>query len=302
MITYISIIIPSLNRPAALRRSLDSILKQNTKGRFEYEIILVLDKLDKESEGWVKQEASINSRLHVYRCEKAGVNSARNLGIKESMGQISYFLDDDCLLPNKDLLLNLAESFKNYPDALAIGGGYILENGEKDIFSISRNKLDNFYVEANINLTGAAGALLGGNIAYKKEVFTKYGCFDENIRYGSAETELNDRILKGRGRLYFMNELSVFHYAPRQNLSTHLLKSSMQGMGKGYSAAKNGKTGVFLNKKPKKFWFIHIAMALNVNLSQRVVAGLFLLINSLFFRVGFLLGRICYCPGVNKHG
>ena len=302
MLPYISVIIPSLNRPAVLRKSLNSVLVQDTEGNFEYEIIAVLDKQDKESQSWLEDEALLNKRLKVYRSEIPGVNSARNLGIKESRGEIIYFIDDDCILPEKNQLINLCEDFKNYPDASAIGGGYITDNNERDIFRLSRNQSDNFYLEANISPSGLSGALLGGNAAYKKEVFSKYGFFDESIRFGAAETELNDRILKGAGRLYFIKELSVLHSTGKESLGTYFIKSFLQGRGKAYSIAKNGSPGIIFNNKPRKIWFMHIAMALNANLVYRVIAAIFLFLNSLCYLGGLLLGKIHYYSGAKEHG
>lgn len=300
MLPYISVIIPSLNRPACLRQSLNSVLMQDTEERFEYEIIVVLDRRDKESEKWLEHEALLNKCLKVFRSDKNGVNSARNLGIKEARGEIIYCLDDDCSLPEKSQLANLRKNFEKYPDASAIGGGYVLENKGNDIFSISRNRLDNFYVEANICLTGAAGALLGGNTAYKKEIFIKYGCFDESMRYGSAETELNDRILRSAGKLYFIKELSVLHSGGKQNLSAYFVKSFMQGGGKAYSIAKNGRAGIMLNNKPRKIWFMDIAISLNVNFIRRSIAALFLFLNSLCYWAGLVLGKICCTIGAKN--
>lgn len=289
---YISVIIPSLNRPAALERSLNSVLVQDTQGEFKYEIIAVLDKQDEESEAWLKRRSLMDSRINVYRSLRTGVNSARNLGIKKSQGEVIYFLDDDCSTPDKNLLRNLSGCFKGYPEASAIGGGYLLGKGEKDIFNISRNGLDNFYIEAYLSFNGMAGSLLGGNTAYKKEVFAKYGYFDEQIRYGSAETELNDRILKGGGKLYYIKELSVLHSPVNKNIIAYCLGSFRQGRGKAYSIAKNGRVDIPLQSKPGRLWFMRIATNLKVNLPHRILSALFLVAVSLCFHTGLLLSKM----------
>ena len=281
---------------------MNSVLNQDTEGNFEYEIIAVLDKKDKESQNWLEHEALLNKRLKVYRPATPGVNSARNSGIKKSRGEIIYFMDDDCILVGKNQLINICEGFKNHPDASAIGGGYITGSNEKNIFRISRNRSDNFYLETNISSQGLAGALLGGNTAYKKEVFSKYGYFDENIRYGAAETELNDRILKGRGKLYFWDKLSVLHSTWDKGLGVYFLKSFLQGRGKAYSIAKNGSPEIILNNKTKKIWFIHIAMALDTNPLYRVIAAMFLFSASLCYLMGLLSGKISYYSGAKEHG
>jgi len=266
-------------------------LAQDAGNKFEYEIIIVLDQKDNESEGRISQEALKNKRLKVYRSGRPGVSCARNLGIKASEGEIIYFLDDDCLLPRGNWLIQLYENFKNNPGASAIGGGYLFENKEKDIFCMCRNALDNFYVEANSNTEGLTGALLGGNTAYKRAVFLEYGYFDENIRYGSAETEFNDRIVKGSGKLYFIKELAVLHAAGKQSLRVYFLKSFMQGKGKAFSIHKNGFPGMILNNKPRNMWFARIAWSLDLSVVSKVLAAAFLFLNSLCYRSGMLIGR-----------
>ncbi|MFA4993167.1 MAG: glycosyltransferase family A protein [Candidatus Omnitrophota bacterium] len=299
---YISVIIPSLNRPMALRQSLNSVLKQDTDGIFEYEVIIVLDNKDKESGNWLKDEILLNRRIKFFRSPEPGVNSARNAGIKESRGEIIYFLDDDCYFLEKRQLLNLRASFNAHPEASAIGGGYILEDKGKDVFSISRNKLDNFHVEDTMSLKGETGALLGGNTAYKKEVFIKYGFFDENIHFGAAETELNDRILKGGGKLHFLKELSLMHSTGRHGLIKYFLKAFMQGRGKGYSIAKNGKLRLNYNNKPEKIWFMRISAGLNANLPFKVIAAAFIFLNSVCYQLGKLAGIFYYYPMLKMHG
>lgn len=298
----LSIIIPSLNRPLALKRSLSFALKQDTGGGFEYEVIVVLDKRDRESGGWLENEAISNRRLKVFRSAEDGVNSARNLGIKESSGEILYFLDDDCILRKNDQLINLCQSFKSYPDASAIGGGYLTDNNGRDIFRECRNLSDNYYLQANRDCSGYSGALLGGNTAYRKGVFSKYGYFDESMRYGAAETELNDRVLKGGGKLYFVEGLSVLHSTGRQRLSAYLIKSFLQGRGKAYSVAKNGRLPLSPRSRPGRIWFMRIVLALNVNLAYKIIASAFLFINSLCYQLGLFTGRFYRYPGVRAYG
>jgi len=256
---FLSIIVPTYNRIESLNRCLDSILNQKVEDRaLEYGIIIVLDKRDSETEEWARGKQDLHdSRIKVIRALRKGANAARNRGIEEAKGELIYFLDDDCFLPDQYWINNVYERFKYYKKAAGVGGGYLLKEVD-DIYALARNKLDNFYLDSSINkITGETQALLGGNSGYWKNTFIKYGYFDENITYGSAEAEFNVRIIKGGGRLYCADKISVFHKTGKVSIFRYLIKSFKQGAGKAYSVVKNGKLRENISKGGN-LWFLTV--------------------------------------------
>ena len=156
--------------------------------------------------------------------------------------------------------------------------------------------MDNLYAQDSNAAGRATVALLGGNTAYKREALVKFGNFDEALRYGAAETELNDRIINGAGKLYFVRELSTLHSPQKHSLFTYFLESFKQGEGKAYSLKKNGRPMIKLCGR-RRMWFYRIASGLNVNLPDRIFSALFLILNSICYRAGLFLGKLRYACG-----
>ncbi len=88
----ISVIIPVYNVEKYLRRCVNSVLESSYK---ELEIILV-DDGSQDSSGKICDDYAIrDSRIKVIHKENGGLSDARNIGIKESTGEILTFIDSD---------------------------------------------------------------------------------------------------------------------------------------------------------------------------------------------------------------
>ena len=85
----VSVIIPTYNNAAYLRETIDSVLNQSFT---DYEILVVDD-------GSTDQTAEVLkpflNRIHYIKKTNGGPASARNLGVKESIGEYLAFLDAD---------------------------------------------------------------------------------------------------------------------------------------------------------------------------------------------------------------
>lgn len=98
METMVSIIIPTYNRAAVIRRAIDSILRQTYSS---YEILVIDDGSADETKSIVTdiQDARIR---YIALEENRGVAHARNVGIQEAKYDYIAFLDsDDEWLPDK---------------------------------------------------------------------------------------------------------------------------------------------------------------------------------------------------------
>lgn len=94
----ISIIIPTFNRGDCLLRAIKSVFSQSYKN---YELIIVDDGSTDNTHELLAPLIE-SKEIKYYKQENSGVSSARNLGIKNSTGDLVSFLDsDDEWLPNK---------------------------------------------------------------------------------------------------------------------------------------------------------------------------------------------------------
>ncbi|MFA5117378.1 MAG: glycosyltransferase family A protein [Candidatus Omnitrophota bacterium] len=288
----ISIIIPTCNRLAALRQCLGSVLRQQAVSEtVEHEIIIAVDQRDTETKEWLTRKKEESLFVQHIIALSPGANAARNAGIGTAKGKILCFLDDDCLLPDDLWLVRAYAAFQRFKDAMAVGGGYLRKNND-DLYAVCRNELDNFYLEQNITQDNRTIALLGGGSAYRKETLQNCGCFDETIRYGSAETELNDRILQRGGKLYFLAELSTEHVPSKRSVSAYLYGSWLQGLGKAYSVIKNGK--VKGSRNGTRCWWVAVLKRVKAEGVRRFLAAGFLIAIAFWYRSGLLCGFVLH--------
>jgi glycosyltransferase involved in cell wall biosynthesis len=115
MAPKVSVVIPVFNRPAAVRRAIDSVLAQTCQ---EFEVIVVDDGSTDDTPAAVL--AVSDPRITLMRhAENRGGSAARNTGIRASNGSFVAFLDsDDEWLPTK--LERQLESFERSGGALAL--------------------------------------------------------------------------------------------------------------------------------------------------------------------------------------
>jgi glycosyltransferase involved in cell wall biosynthesis len=110
----VSVVIPTLRRPVALTRAIESVLGQTFQ---DFEIVVVIDGPDRETvPGALK---AIDPRIRVAALEaNVGLAEARNVGVNLAEGRwIALLDDDDVWLPEK-LELQVAK-------AIDAGGEYV---------------------------------------------------------------------------------------------------------------------------------------------------------------------------------
>ena len=105
MLRRVSVIIPTLNRPKELKRSIQTVMDQTYGG--DIEIIIIDDSKESQKQTIEKDfSVALNSKNrhinYIHKAKKEGSPLARNIGIKEAKGDYVAFLDDDDMwLPEK---------------------------------------------------------------------------------------------------------------------------------------------------------------------------------------------------------
>jgi glycosyltransferase involved in cell wall biosynthesis len=88
---YISVVIPTRDRPWLLRRAILSALRQDVK---QLEVIVVLDGKDEVSESIISEMDEPRIRVIILE-QRVGGAEARNIGVLEARGRYIALLDDD---------------------------------------------------------------------------------------------------------------------------------------------------------------------------------------------------------------
>ncbi|MBC6416107.1 MAG: glycosyltransferase [Bdellovibrionales bacterium] len=222
----LSLIIPTHKRAFEVEMLLKSISKQNFP-KENLEILLISNLKDFSLRNRLPQWRKQFLKFKYKEVGLKGVNKARNMGIRFARGDILYFLDDDCVLFDKNHLHNLMEAHKNHPDVVGIGGPYksqnILLGGDKFYHENTSSWICKF-----VQLDNKTSQLLGGNASYKRSVFDRGFYFNPYIIFGGSEESFNNSI-KDLGLLFDKN-LWVYH-RPKVKGFVFIKKSFQQGRG-----------------------------------------------------------------------
>jgi glycosyltransferase involved in cell wall biosynthesis len=110
----VSVILPTLRRPAMLERAVRSVLAQTYR---DFEIVVVIDGPDEQTDA--KFLESLDGRMRVFRLPaNVGLAEARNVGIRHAVGRYVALLDDDDeWLPQK--------LHYQHEKAVELGGEYV---------------------------------------------------------------------------------------------------------------------------------------------------------------------------------
>src|SRR5690349_6129316 len=111
---FASIVIPSRNRPQAVRDCVTACLQLDYPAD-RFEVIVVDDGSEPPVCTW-----SGDARVRVIRQTAAGPAAARNCGMASARGELMAFTDDDCR-PRPDWLSKLADAWTASPTTLSGG-------------------------------------------------------------------------------------------------------------------------------------------------------------------------------------
>lgn len=218
----ITVIVCTYNRCKSLPTTLDSIARQRFEEPVEWEVLVV----DNNSNDQTRQVVEEFSRRYTGRFRylfepRQGLSQARNAGIEAARGDILAFTDDDVTF-EPGWLQSLTSDLETgewagaggrilrrwtcaVPKWLSFQGPY--ERMSFPIFTFDKGEaqgqLDDF----------AAGA----NMAYRKEVFQKYGTFRTdlgrrgNVLLAGEEVEFARRLRSAGERLRYEPLAVVYH-------------------------------------------------------------------------------------------
>lgn len=221
----ISVVIPTYNHAADLRRCLELLFAQQYP-REHYEVIVVDDgSIDASHD--IFQEMERRSNRPALRCfsqQHAGPATARNRGIAEAANTIIAFTDDDCL-PTPDWLETINQYFEQNPGLLCVGG--VMYSPKKYIRPFAHHA-----PPKEIAIRYAAGFPGTNNVAYTKDILQKVGGFDESFRdaFSTEDVDLYIRVKK-HGKTIFDRQFLMQHGARPISI-----RSLVNGYGKFHEA------------------------------------------------------------------
>ncbi len=238
---YLSVVICTFVRTHRLIECLKSVEKQTLdSGRFE--LIIVSKGLCLEEIQWLDEYArSTLLVLKHIREERPGLSVARNVGLRNAMGEVVLFLDDDTIA-HRECLEAYVDAFKS-TDALCAGGRILpefvtppprwLQPGHWAFLGTLDlgDEICSFDYPANFPV--------GANVAYRAEVFERFGSFDEDLGIhglktaGGEETDLCYRIEAAGGKLLYVPRALVYHCIEADKLKKSWMRKTAYRQGRG---------------------------------------------------------------------
>lgn len=235
----VSVIIPCRNEEKFIAQNLDSILNQDYKGELE---VLVVDGQSTDNTRAIVQDycEKYPTRVRLLDNPAQYTPNALNIGITASDSDIFIILGGHAYLDSSFVRLNVNRLEAD--PMLGCAGGVI--NG---IFENSTGYLISKGMSSVFGVGNATFRLGGGRSfvdtvafgAYKREVFTKIGGFDENL-VRNQDDDYNYRVLKSGYKILFDPEI----------VSNYYVRSSFPLLRKQYN--QYGYWKVYVNKKHKR--------------------------------------------------
>ncbi|VVB60031.1 Glycosyltransferase AglI [uncultured archaeon] len=200
----ISVIIPAYNSEKTIRGCLQALQSQSIK---DIEVIVVDDGSSDDTASIVKSFKNVK----FFKRQHKGPASERNFGAKMAKGEILLFTDSDCE-PDKNWVSEMVAPFKSDKSVVGVSGTY--RTRQKELIA----RFAQYEIEERHEKMAKAGSIdfIGTfSAGYRKEIFDKFGGFDESFSTSAGEDpELSFRIAEAGYKMVFAPKAFVYHTHP----------------------------------------------------------------------------------------
>jgi GT2 family glycosyltransferase len=205
--------VPTFNRSAALRSTIDDLLRQSYKS-FE---LWIVDQsaLEEAAQNRSYIDKASDPRLHYLHLPTPGLPNARNEGLRRASGEIIMFVDDDVILLSTDFLAAHVAAFR-HPKVGGVTGRHV----ERSVRTNCRRTAN--YVSWSgrtvFNLFGTErqriGSCKGSNMSFRAAAIAQVGGFDRNTNL-MEDTDFSVRVAKAGWHLIFEPKAELVHLSVR---------------------------------------------------------------------------------------
>lgn len=182
----------------------------------------------------------------------------RNTAIRQSTGELIYFLDDDSI-PHPEILKKAVKHFED-PQIAMLGGPNICPANAPALEQVFAQVMASWiafgpsrarYCQVGETRDSSEKELILCNLLARKSTLLKYGCFDEKL-YPNEENALMEDITKGGNKLIYDPDF-VVERRPRQTLSAFFRMLRTYGRGRAEQFRLHPGWGSLLNFVPPAF-------------------------------------------------
>lgn len=196
----ISIVIPNYNGSATIGKCLEAAFASSYE---RFEVIVVDDcSTDRSVEVITKHPCEL-----IRLKEHAGAAKSRNVGARHSRGELLFFLDADCLLPENGLAIAAGSAAKYGPQTI-VGGSYTWLPHDVDFFSMFQSAFIRYCETRHVD---KPDYIATHAMVVDAGVFKQSGGFPEEFMPILEDVEFSHRMRKANYRLVMEPELVVKH-------------------------------------------------------------------------------------------
>jgi GT2 family glycosyltransferase len=202
-----SVIIPTYNRPNALRACLLALDHSDcSKADFE---VLVVDDGSQPPLQELFADFVCDLQLRWHRVSNRGPAAARNAGAALARSRFLAFIDDDCLA-TPGWLSTIAQALESSPEVIV--GGTTRNLRDENVFALTWHVINDMVSDfQNVEPTRAR-FFASQNLALSAELFQAVGGFDETYaRAGAEDREFCDRCRLLGHRLVLVPAAVLYH-------------------------------------------------------------------------------------------
>jgi GT2 family glycosyltransferase len=203
----ISVVIPTRDRHASLRRTVAALAAQDTARPWELVVV------DDGSTPPIRPDAfTAIEHVRIVRRAGNGPARARNAGLAAASGAVVLFTDDDTE-PAPSWIEAAAAHLEGHPDDLAVEG------------AVRSPDYDPLYAHSLVN--DAPGAYWTCNIAFRRPVLDAIGGFSDDYPFPHCEDlDLAYRVLR-RGSIGFAPAMAIVHHPRPLSARQWMLRGRM---------------------------------------------------------------------------
>ena len=230
----ISVVIPAHNKSELLRKCVESVLACEYPSA-DCEVIIIDDASSDDTAEVMRdlQRSAPGRVVLAFHEENRNAAAARNTGVLRARAdvQVLAFLDQDCSVP-PDWLERIKTAFETRPEIGYLGGRVLCKCRniwQEWALYMSHRVCDHEDYQTRV---------IGTNMAFRQTVFWN-NFFDEEVAYGTDETEFVFRLAVQGMEHAYLQDLVVYH-DHRDNLLELIRQRWAYGQGEARFYAKYG--------------------------------------------------------------
>jgi glycosyltransferase involved in cell wall biosynthesis len=216
----VSVVIPIYNEEKTIEKTIRSLLHQNYRGKFEI-IVVDSESTDKTVE-IVKNFLKKSKKIKLFFIKDRNIAKARNVGIKNSRGEIIAFIDAGRIAP-KNWMKKIVEILED-KNIEGVGGGFrLLNKSNLNVFE-KFTALDKIY--RTESKRKYVDIVCTGNAAFRKKAITGIGGFDEKFAKRGENSDFCYRMVENNGKILASPDIFVYYndsYDIKKFLKEHFL-------------------------------------------------------------------------------